>query len=62
VGESAAGEVARLAHAEDTVMYGSHFPLYDHDLPDALDRLPSALHDSLRHGVAESTLRMAVPA
>jgi predicted TIM-barrel fold metal-dependent hydrolase len=60
--ESAAAEVAHLAHAKDTVMYGSHFPLYDHDLPDARDRLPAAIRDSVSHGVAESTLRMAVTA
>ena len=60
--EGAAAEVARLAHAEDTVMYGSHFPLYDHEPPSALDRLPESIQDSVRHGLAESTLRLALHA
>lgn len=55
-------EVARLAHAEETMLFGSHFPLYDHNLPENLGRLPEFVRVSVASGLAESTLRLAVPA
>lgn len=60
--EAGLDELLSLVHASETVMFGSHFPLYDHDLPAALDRLPGGVRESVRGGLAASTLRLPVPA